>query len=108
MTLVDTLDGALMLGAYGWAFLKPVRKLYYNLTISAVSVIVAVLIGGVETLGLIGAGLQLEGPFWAGVDAINGSFGLLGYVIIAVFVLSWIVSAAIYRLRGYDALEVRA
>jgi high-affinity nickel-transport protein len=108
MTLIDTLDGALMLGAYGWAFLKPVRKLYYNLTISAVSVIVAVLIGGVETLGLIAKGLQLEGPFWDGVGAINGSFGLLGYAIIAIFLASWIVSAAIYRLRGYDALDVRA
>jgi high-affinity nickel-transport protein len=107
MTLIDTLDGALMLGAYGWAFLKPVRKLYYNLTISAVSVIVALLIGGVETLGLIGEGLSLEGPFWDEVGAINGSFGLLGYGIIAIFVFSWIVSAAIYRLRGYDALDVR-
>ena len=108
MTLIDTLDGALMLGAYGWAFLKPVRKLYYNLTISAVSVIVAVLIGGVETLGLIGRGFALEGPFWDSVGAINGSFGVLGYAIIAIFVGSWIASAAIYRLRGYDALEVRA
>jgi high-affinity nickel-transport protein len=108
MTLVDTLDGALMLGAYGWAFLKPVRKLYYNLTISAVSVIVAVLIGGVETLGLIANGFGLAGSFWDGVGAINGSFGLLGYAIIAVFLASWVISAAIYRLRGYDALDVRA
>ena len=107
MTLIDTLDGALMLGAYGWAFLKPVRKLYYNLTISAVSVIVALLIGGVETLGLIAEGLKLEGPFWDEVGAINGSFGVLGYAIIAVFLLSWVVSALIYRLRGYDALDVR-
>ena len=84
------------------------RKLYYNLTISAVSVIVALLIGGVETLGLIGRGFALEGPFWDGVGAINGSFGLLGYAIIAIFVASWIVSAVIYRLRGYEALEVSA
>ena len=54
MTLIDTTDGVLMLGAYGWAFMKPIRKLYYNITITAVSVIVAVLIGGIETLGLIG------------------------------------------------------
>ena len=54
MTLVDTTDGILMLGAYGWAFVKPIRKLYYNLTITAVSVVVAVLIGGIEALNLIG------------------------------------------------------
>jgi nickel/cobalt transporter (NiCoT) family protein len=54
MTLIDTTDGVLMLGAYGWAFMKPIRKLYYNMTITAVSVIVAVLIGGLETLNLIG------------------------------------------------------
>ena len=52
MSLVDTTDGVLMLGAYGWAFMKPIRKLYYNMTITAVSVIVAVLIGGLETLNL--------------------------------------------------------
>ena len=63
MTLIDTTDGVLMLGAYGWAFMKPIRKLYYNITITAVSVIVAVLIGGIETLGLIGDTFKLEGPF---------------------------------------------
>ena len=61
MTLVDSTDGVLMLGAYGWAFMKPIRKLYYNITITAVSVIVAVLIGGIETLGLIGDTFKLEG-----------------------------------------------
>ena len=59
MTLIDTTDGVLMLGAYGWAFMKPIRKLYYNMTITAVSVVVAVLIGGIETLGLIGDKLGL-------------------------------------------------
>ena len=63
MSLVDTADGALMLGAYGWAFLKPVRKIYYNLTITAVSVLVALAIGGVETLGMIGEGFDLDGAF---------------------------------------------
>ena len=64
MSLVDTTDGMLMLGAYGWAFVKPIRKLYYNLTITFVSVVVAVLIGGIEALGLIADKLSLEGPFW--------------------------------------------
>ena len=108
MSLIDTADGILMLGAYGWAFLKPVRKLYYNLTITAVSVMVAALIGGVETLGLIGRGLALEGSFWDAVAALNESFSVLGYVIVGVFALSWIVSALIYRIMGLDDIDVRA
>ena len=102
MSLVDTADGVLMLGAYGWAYDKPIRKLYYNLTITAVSVVVALLIGGVETLGLIGRGFSLEGSFWETIAAINENFGLFGYVIIGVFALSWVASALIYRVMGYD------
>ncbi len=108
MSLVDTADGAMMLGAYGWAFLKPIRKIYYNLTITAVSVLVALAIGGVETLGMIGAGFNLHGPFWDGVAALNANFGLLGYGIIGLFLGSWIVSALIYRLKGFDRLEAEA
>ena len=108
MTLIDTTDGVLMLGAYGWAFLKPIRKLYYNLTITAVSVLVAVLIAGVETLGLIGGALELQGPFWSAIDSLNDNFGTLGYLIIAIFAASWLISALIYRSMGYDRLDVRA
>jgi len=108
MTLIDTSDGVLMLGAYGWAFMKPIRKLYYNITITAVSVLVAVLIGGIETLGLIGDRLKLEGPFWDAIGALNDNFGVLGYLIVGVFVASWLVSLAIYKARGYDATEVKA
>ncbi len=107
MSLIDAADGILMLGAYGWAFMKPVRKLYYNLTITAVSVLVAALIGGVETLGLIGRGLALDGSFWEAVAMINEGFGALGYVIIGVFALSWIASALIYRFMGLDDVEIR-
>ncbi|MDR3495198.1 MAG: HoxN/HupN/NixA family nickel/cobalt transporter [Ancalomicrobiaceae bacterium] len=106
MTLVDTTDGVLMLGAYGWAFDKPMRKLFYNMTITAVSVIVAVFVGGIETLGLISAKFELQGPFWQTVGAVNDNFGLLGYGIIGLFVLSWIVSFVIYRAGGYDRIEV--
>ena len=108
MTLIDTTDGVLMLGAYGWAFLKPMRKLFYNLTITAVSVVVAVLIGGIETLGLIGGAFKLEGPFWDAIGALNDNFGVLGYLIIGVFALSWLISIVIYRVNGYDAIEVKA
>ncbi len=107
MSLVDSADGALMLGAYGWAFMKPIRKLYYNLTITAISVIVALVIGGVETLGLIAGYFKLEGAFWSAIGAFTSSFGLLGYGIVAIFALSWVVSALIYKIMGYDAVEAR-
>ncbi len=108
MTLIDTTDGVLMLGAYGWAFMKPIRKLYYNMTITAVSVVVAVLIGGLETLNLIGdqLGLTDGGGFWGAIGAINDNFGVLGYAIIAIFVLSWLGSVVFYSFKGYDDLEV--
>jgi high-affinity nickel-transport protein len=107
MSLVDTTDGVLMLGAYGWAFTKPIRKLYYNLTITFVSVLVAVLIGGIEALGLLADRLNLEGPFWLYIGTLNDHFGSLGYLIIAIFVLSWLVSIAVYRLARFDRVESR-
>ena len=105
MSLIDTSDGVLMLGAYGWAFTTPIRKLYYNLTITFVSVLVAVLIGGIEALGLIADRLNLDGPFWLFVGALNDHFGSLGYLIIAIFVASWLISVAVYRLARFDRLE---
>jgi high-affinity nickel-transport protein len=108
MALVDTLDSVLMLGAYGWAFVKPIRKLYYNLTITAVSVLVALLIGSVEALGLIAEKLALHGAFWETIIMLNGEFGALGYVIVALFVVSWLISLAVYRVKGYDRLELMA
>jgi high-affinity nickel-transport protein len=106
MSLVDTTDSILMLGAYGWAFVKPIRKLYYNMTITFVSVLVALLVGGIEALGLLADQLRLKGTFWEDIGALNDNFGMIGYLIIGVFVVSWIVAALIYRLRGYDRLEV--
>ncbi len=106
MALVDTLDGILMLGAYGWAFVRPLRKLYYNITITSVSVVIALLVGGIEALGLIGDQLGLEGGFWEFVSTANDNFGLIGYGIIGVFVLAWLVSAAIYRWKRYDDIPV--
>ena len=76
MSLIDTTDGVLMLGAYGWAFAKPIRKLYYNLTITFISVLVAVLIGGIEVLGLLADQLNLTGPFWEFIGALNDNFGI--------------------------------
>lgn len=108
MSLVDTTDGVLMLGAYGWAFMKPIRKLYYNLTITSISVVVAVAIGGIETLGLIGDQFDLQGWFWDGIGALNDNFGILGYAIIGIFIAGWALSAVIYKFKRYDEIEVGA
>jgi high-affinity nickel-transport protein len=105
MSLVDTTDSVLMLGAYGWAFVKPIRKLYYSMTITFVSVLVALLVGGIEALGLVGDKLALHGWFWAAIARLNDDFGTIGYLVIGVFVASWLVSVAVYRLKGYDRYE---
>jgi high-affinity nickel-transport protein len=106
MSLIDTTDNILMLGAYGWAYIKPIRKLYYNLTITAVSVVVAFAVGGIEALGLIAGHFHLTGTFWILIRKLNNNFGVLGYFIIALFALSWILSIAYYRWRRFDHLEL--
>ena len=105
MALVDTADSVLMVGAYGWAFVNPMRKLWYNLTITAASVLVALLIGGVEALGLLGDRLALTGPFWNTVGSLNDSFGYLGFAVVGIFVVCWALSTIIYRWQGYDRLD---
>jgi len=107
MTLVDTANSVLMTGAYGWAFAKPVRKLYYNLTITFISVVVAALVGGALALGLIAEKFGLAGGLWDGVGHIN-DIGILGFVIVGIFIASWLVSMLIYRLKGYDRIEMTA
>jgi high-affinity nickel-transport protein len=104
MVLVDTTDGILMVGAYGWAFVKPIRKLYYNMTITFVSVVVAFFIGGVEALGLLKDKLNLSGGFWDLIGNLNDNFGSLGFIIIGVFVISWAASMIVYRLMRYDQI----
>jgi len=108
MTLIDTTDSVLMVGAYGWAFVRPMRKLYYNMTITFVSVVVAVIVGGVEALGLIADRLGLTGGVWDLVASLNDNFGALGYLIIGIFIASWLASMLLYRLNGYDQLDDRA
>ena len=109
MTLLDTTDSVLMVGAYGWAFLNPIRKIWYNLTITAISVVVALLIGGIEALGLIAGKLGLDGAFWTTIADLNSGLAKFGYVVVAVFMASWAVSYFIYRWQGLDRpLAVRA
>ena len=105
MSLIDTTDGVLMVQTYGWAFIKPVRKLYYNLTMTLISIVVALLIGGAEVLGLLANKLGLQGSFWGLVDKMNESFGVLGYLIVGVFAAGWLISVLIYRIRDLDQVE---
>ena len=105
MSLIDTTDGLLMLRAYDWAFIKPMRKLYYNLTITSASVVVALLIGGIEALGLLGDQFELKGGFWDAIGALNDNFNALGFVIISVFIATWIGSVVVYRYKGLDGIE---
>ena len=106
MALVDTTDGVVMLGAYEWAFVKPIRKLYYNMTITLISVCIAILIGGIETLGLIGNKFELNGAPWRWVAELNSNFNNLGFAVIGVFVFAWMLSYIVYRARRLDDLVV--
>jgi nickel/cobalt transporter (NiCoT) family protein len=97
MSLMDTTDSVVMTGAYGWAFINPIRKLWYNLTLTAAPVIVAIFIGGVEALGLIADKLSLQGPFWNAIGGLNDNFGNVGFGVVGIFILTWIISIVIYR-----------
>jgi nickel/cobalt transporter (NiCoT) family protein len=100
MCLMDTIDGAFMSKAYGWAFSNPVRRIYYNITVTSLSVAVALAIGMVEVLQVVIDRLSLEGGVWSLVGDID--FGSLGYVMVAMFVLTWVVSAVVWRARRIE------
>ncbi|TMI38107.1 hypothetical protein E6H26_01425 [Candidatus Bathyarchaeota archaeon] len=104
MVLVDTTDGVTMCVAYGWAFVKPLRKIYYNLTITVISVLVAFVIGGVELLQVLSGELNLQGPFWGWLAGLD--FETIGYGIIGIFVASWLASMALWKYKHLDD-EVR-
>ena len=108
MSLVDTTDGLVMLGAYDWAFEAPLRKLYYNLTITFVSVVVAVLIGSIELLDMVGNKLGFTGDLCTYFDSLGGNLNVLGFAIIGVFIVSWGISAALYRFKQLDKIEIGA
>ncbi|HTW54285.1 MAG TPA: HoxN/HupN/NixA family nickel/cobalt transporter [Stellaceae bacterium] len=103
MALIDTSDSVLMVGAYGWAFVEPLRKLWYNLAITGASVAVALLIGGVEALGLIADRLAPSGRFWEAVASLNDNMSSFGFAVIAIFTLAWGGSALLFRWRGARA-----
>ena len=100
MSLLDTIDGSFMNFAYGWAFSKPVRKVYYNITITGLSAAVALLIGTIELLGLAATKLSLKGAFWGWVSQID--INTLGYVIVAMFVATWAGALLVWRLARIE------
>jgi high-affinity nickel-transport protein len=106
MSLMDTTDSVLMTGAYGWAFINPIRKLWYNLTITAASVVVALFIGGIEALGLIGDKFGLVGEFWSIIRGLNDNLANFGFAVVGIFIASWIVSTLVYRAKGFDNVQV--
>jgi high-affinity nickel-transport protein len=106
MALIDTTDGVLMLGAYEWAFVKPIRKLYYNMTITGVSALVAIIVGGIETTALVANKLELNGGGWAIASGLAEHFNTLGFAIIGLFAAAWGVSYVVYRWKRFDEIEV--
>src|SRR5829696_9499698 len=96
MSLFDTLDGMFMNFAYGWAFSKPVRKIFYNLAITGLSVAVALLVGGIELLAVLAEKRSLKGGVWDVVTGID--LNLIGYLIVGLFALTWAVALAVWRL----------
>lgn len=104
MCLMDTTDGILMLGAYGWAFVKPIRKLYYNLNITLISVLVAFVVGTIEVITIIVMEFKLSGGLWNYFSSLD--FGILGGIIIGIFIVSWIASTIFYKVKKYDDIEV--
>ena len=100
MSLMDTADGAFMSQAYGWAFSNPVRKVYYNITVTSLSVAVALVIGSVELLQVFSARLAFRGGFWQWLGRLD--FGVLGYGIVGLFALTWAVSALIWKTQRIE------
>ena len=100
MSLMDTADGAFMSQAYGWAFSNPIRKVYYNITVTSLSVAVALIIGTIELLQVLAAKFSLEGGFWAFLDNLN--FGNIGYVVVGLFVVTWAFSVILWKTRRIE------
>jgi high-affinity nickel-transport protein len=100
MSLFDTIDGAFMNFAYGWAFSKPVRKIFYNITITGLSVAVALLIGSIELLSVLADKLTLSGGVWDVITGLN--LNVLGYAIVGLFVLTWAIALAVWRFARIE------
>ena len=102
MVLIDTSDGVTMSLAYAWAFVNPIRKIYYNLTVTIISVLVALAVGTAELLQAVGNELNPTGPFWNWLGGLD--FETIGFGIIVIFLISWLVSVAIWKYRKFDEI----
>jgi nickel/cobalt transporter (NiCoT) family protein len=100
MSLMDTADGAFMSQAYGWAFSNPVRKVYYNITVTAVSVFIALCVGSVELLQIIAKKFNLNAGFWGWLNSLD--FETMGYGIVALFLVAWIGAYTIWKVRRVE------
>jgi nickel/cobalt transporter (NiCoT) family protein len=100
MSLMDTADGAFMSHAYGWAFSNPIRKVYYNITVTSLSVTVSLAIGTIELLQVASDGLALDAGLWSFLDTLD--FGRLGYVTVGLFVLTWALSVVLWKMRRIE------
>jgi nickel/cobalt transporter (NiCoT) family protein len=100
MSLLDTIDGSFMNFAYGWSFSNPVRKLYYNITITGLSIVVALVIGTVELIGLLGQELGAEGSFWRWVSKVN--INELGFIIVGLFVVTWAIALSVWHFAHIE------
>jgi high-affinity nickel-transport protein len=100
MSLFDTLDGIMMRFAYGWALARPVRRVYWNLTVTGLSVVVALLIGAVELLSVLAEKLGLSGGIWSFVAALD--LNVVGYAVVALSLLTWALALAVWRLGGVE------
>ncbi|ORX90304.1 high-affinity nickel transporter [Basidiobolus meristosporus CBS 931.73] len=105
MSLIDTLDGMLMLCTYSWAFISPIRKIYFNFTITFISVLIAILIGLVQVFNILGDKLELNGSFWEFFGTIGDNFDIVGYCIVSLFVVIWMLAILIYKYGGFMQLE---
>jgi nickel/cobalt transporter (NiCoT) family protein len=100
MSLLDTIDGSFMNFAYGWAFSKPVRKVFYNIAVTGLSVAVALVIGTIELGGLLAHKLGAHGAFWAWIEHIN--INTLGFIIVGMFIATWATALAIWRFAPIE------
>ena len=100
MVLTDTTDGVTMRFAYGWAFLTPLKKIYYNLTVTVMSVLVAFVIGGIELVQVLGIEFNLSSGFWNWLE--NLDFETMGFAIVAIFVITWASAYGVWRYKQYD------
>jgi high-affinity nickel-transport protein len=105
MSLVDTANGMLMLGAYNWAFPKLIRTLYYNLAITLISIVVAFAIGCIQILELTGDRLALSGGLWDTLGVLTENFDVLGLLIVGLFSVVWVGSVVIHRYLGADDVD---